>query len=87
MCQQELRVNELIKIKERSESCLSNHFVVWLSLKPLYSLRDNLRPSLGCLTAEETGYSVNQLPACFQSICFSYKKVYTAGGSYHFLGN
>ena len=82
MCQQELRVNELnVKIKDHSESCLSNQFVVWLSLKPLYSLRDNSRASLGGLTAEETCYSVNQLPACFQNICFSYKKVYTAGGT------
>lgn len=80
LCQQELRVNELnIKIKDCSESWLSNQFVIWLSLKPLYSLRDNLRASLGGFTAEETCYSVNQLPACFQSICLSYKKVYTAG--------
>lgn len=44
ICLQELRVNELnIKIKDKSESCLSNQFVVWLSLKSLYNLRDNLR--------------------------------------------
>lgn len=43
--------------------------------------KDSSRASLGGLTAEEAYYGVNQLPACFQSICFNYKKVYTAGGT------
>lgn len=34
VCQQELRVNELnVKIQDGSESCFSNEFVAWLSLK------------------------------------------------------
>lgn len=79
MCQQELRVNELnIKNEDRSASCLSNQFVLWLSLKLLYSLSDSSRASLGGSSAEETCYSVNQLPACFQNVCFSYSKVCTA---------
>jgi len=44
------RVNELnIKNKDCSESCLSNHFFVWLSLKPLYSLTRELKSFLGRL--------------------------------------
>lgn len=40
LCQQELRVNESnIKIKDLAESCFSNQFVAWLSVKSLYSLR------------------------------------------------
>lgn len=71
MCQQELRVNELNKrIKGRSESCLSDQFLVRLSSKPLYSLRENSRASLGGLTGEETSYSVNQLPALFSEYLF-----------------
>lgn len=81
-CQQELRVNEVnVKTKDPSESCLSNQFFIWLSLKPLYGLRDSSRASLGGSTAEETRYGGNQLPACLQSVCFSYKQVYTAGGT------
>lgn len=80
---QELRVNELnIKIKGSSESCLLIQMVLWLFLKLLYNLRQlesSLREELS--SADDTGYSIKHLPACFQNICFSYKKVYTAAGT------
>lgn len=49
--------------------------------KALVQSKRQLESSLGGLTAEETGYIVKHLPACFQIICFSYRKVYTAGGT------
>lgn len=49
--------------------------------KALVQSKRQLESSLRGLTAEETGYSVKHLPACFQNICFSYRKVYTAAGT------